>query len=84
MILRSKIKWVALGGLILSILSLVVHLILAKYSTQNLVSYSTFTIISDDIGVSVGGTQVRFDSYGIFVQLFFNEIALMVFAFWVI
>ncbi|XP_057550253.1 protein EMBRYO SAC DEVELOPMENT ARREST 30-like isoform X2 [Amaranthus tricolor] len=58
MILRSKIKWVALGGLILSILSLVVHLILAKYSTQNLVSYSTFTIISDDIGVSVGGTQV--------------------------
>ncbi|CAO2836948.1 unnamed protein product [Amaranthus hypochondriacus] len=58
MIFRSKIKWVALGGLILSILSLVVHLFLAKYSTQNLVSYTTFTIISDDIGVSVGGTRV--------------------------
>ncbi|KAL2942863.1 Protein EMBRYO SAC DEVELOPMENT ARREST 30, partial [Bienertia sinuspersici] len=52
MIFRSKIKWAALGGLILSIVSLGVHLILAKYSTVDLVHYSAGTIFSDDLGVN--------------------------------
>ncbi|OUZ99464.1 GDP-fucose protein O-fucosyltransferase [Macleaya cordata] len=34
--IKSKIKWAALGGLILSLLSLLVHLLLAKYSTADL------------------------------------------------
>ncbi|XP_057538957.1 protein EMBRYO SAC DEVELOPMENT ARREST 30-like [Amaranthus tricolor] len=58
MIFRSKIKWAALGGLILSIVSLGVHLILAKYSTDNLVHYHSISILTDDFGISVGGTRV--------------------------
>ena len=66
MIFRSKIKWAALGGLILSIVSLGVHLILAKYSTDNLVHYHSISILTDDFGISVGGTRVK-----IIIFLFF-------------
>ncbi|KAJ4976754.1 hypothetical protein NE237_001860 [Protea cynaroides] len=39
--IKSKIKWAALAGLVFSLLSLLVHLLLAKYSTAELVHYST-------------------------------------------
>ncbi|XP_021745246.1 uncharacterized protein At1g04910-like [Chenopodium quinoa] len=54
MIFRSKIKWAALGGLILSIVSLVVHLFLAKYSTVDVVHSATFTVFPDDLSAGVG------------------------------
>lgn len=59
MIFRSKIKWAAFGGLILSIVSLIVHLILAKYSSVDLVQYSTVTAFADDLGFTLGTTRVR-------------------------
>ncbi|KMT13313.1 hypothetical protein BVRB_4g084560 [Beta vulgaris subsp. vulgaris] len=58
MIFRSKIKWAAFGGLILSIVSLIVHLILAKYSSVDLVQYSTVTAFADDLGFTLGTTRV--------------------------
>lgn len=60
MMFRSKIKWAALGGLILSIVSLVVHLILAKYSTVDLAQAQRGLAIDvfDDLGLSAPGKPV--------------------------
>ncbi|XP_074310703.1 protein EMBRYO SAC DEVELOPMENT ARREST 30 [Silene latifolia] len=58
MIFRSKIKWAALGGLVLSILSLAVHLILARYSYADLLQYTPVHIFTDDLAISVAGTPV--------------------------
>ena len=57
---RSKIKWAALGGLILSVVSLVVHLILAKYSTVDLAQAQRGLAVDvfDDPGLSVTGKPV--------------------------
>ncbi|GLJ32796.1 hypothetical protein SUGI_0660380 [Cryptomeria japonica] len=41
MIFKSKIKWAALVGLLLSLASLVTHLLLARSSTTDLVQYKT-------------------------------------------
>ncbi|KAA8547642.1 hypothetical protein F0562_004071 [Nyssa sinensis] len=57
MIFRSKIKWAALGGLVLSFVSLLVHLLLAKYSNADLVHYSALTSFSEDLNLNVGGKQ---------------------------
>ncbi|KAL8159632.1 hypothetical protein V2J09_001169 [Rumex salicifolius] len=57
MLFRSKIKWAALGGLILSFMSLVVHLFLAKYSTPDLF-HSALTVFSDDVNLGIGVRQV--------------------------
>ncbi|CAH9099980.1 unnamed protein product [Cuscuta epithymum] len=46
--MKSKIKWAALGGLVLSSVSLLVHLFLAK-SSANLVQYTAFAIFTDDL-----------------------------------
>lgn len=46
--MKSKIKWAALGGLVLSFLSLLVHLFLAK-SSADLVQYTAITVFTDDL-----------------------------------
>ncbi|XP_047334462.1 protein EMBRYO SAC DEVELOPMENT ARREST 30-like [Impatiens glandulifera] len=57
MIFKSKIKWAALGGLILSFISLLVHLLLAKYSSADLVQYSAFVGFTEDINLNIQGRQ---------------------------
>ena len=63
MLFKSKIKWAALGGLVLSFLSLLVHLLLAKYSSADLVQYSAFKGFIEDLNLNVGGRQVKLDIY---------------------
>ncbi|KAM3308756.1 protein EMBRYO SAC DEVELOPMENT ARREST 30 [Capsicum chacoense] len=47
--MKSKIKWAALGGLVLSFVSLLVHLFLAK-SSADLVQYTAITaVFTDDL-----------------------------------
>ncbi|VFR02889.1 unnamed protein product [Cuscuta campestris] len=46
--MKSKVKWAALGGLVLSFVSLLVHLFLAK-SSANLVQYTAFATFADDL-----------------------------------
>lgn len=58
MLVKSKIKWVALGGLVLSFVSLLVHLLLAKYSSADLVRYSAITGFTEDLNVNIEGRQV--------------------------
>ncbi|XP_052196528.1 protein EMBRYO SAC DEVELOPMENT ARREST 30-like isoform X2 [Diospyros lotus] len=57
MIFKSKIKWAALGGLVLSFLSLLVHLLLAKYSSADLVQYSAAAGFTEDLNINVDGRQ---------------------------
>ncbi|KAL9248814.1 EMBRYO SAC DEVELOPMENT ARREST 30-like protein [Drosera capensis] len=57
MLFRSKIKWAALAGLVLSFLSLIFHLFLAKASTAELVEYATFNVFTEDLTLTVGGRQ---------------------------
>ncbi|KAL6970544.1 Protein EMBRYO SAC DEVELOPMENT ARREST 30 [Sarracenia purpurea var. burkii] len=57
MLFKSKIKWAALGGLVLSFLSLLVHLLLAKYSSGDLVHYSAMTWFSEDLNLNIEGRQ---------------------------
>ncbi|KAM7515938.1 hypothetical protein LguiA_005521 [Lonicera macranthoides] len=54
---KSKVKWAALGGLVLSFLSLLAHLLLAKYSSADLVRYSAMTAFSEDLNLGVAGKQ---------------------------
>lgn len=56
---KSKIKWVALGGLVLSLLSLFVHMFLANTSVE-LVQYHVITGFVEDLNVNVVGKQVMF------------------------
>ncbi|KAL9235196.1 hypothetical protein vseg_009981 [Gypsophila vaccaria] len=58
MIFRSKIKWAALGGLVLSILSLGVHLILARYSSTDFLHSPPLHIFSDDLHFSLSSSPV--------------------------
>lgn len=46
--MKSKIKWAALGGLVLSFASILVHLFLAK-SSASLVQYSAVTAFTEDL-----------------------------------
>ncbi|KAK9147631.1 hypothetical protein Scep_006388 [Stephania cephalantha] len=48
MIFRSRIKWAALGILVLSLFSMLAHLLLAKYSSAELVQYSALSSFSED------------------------------------
>ncbi|KAH7845223.1 hypothetical protein Vadar_029241 [Vaccinium darrowii] len=57
MLVKSKIKWVALGGLVLSFVSLLVHLLLAKYSSADLVHHSAIAGFTDDLNVNIDGRQ---------------------------
>lgn len=59
MMFKSKIKWVALGGLVLSLLSLFVHMFLANTSVE-LVQYHVITGFVEDLNVNVVGQQVMF------------------------
>ncbi|KAI3728904.1 hypothetical protein L6452_17549 [Arctium lappa] len=56
MMFRSKIKWVALGGLVLSFLSLLVHMFVANTSVE-LVQYSVMTRFIEDLNIDVAGKQ---------------------------
>ncbi|KAL2550289.1 O-fucosyltransferase family protein [Forsythia ovata] len=51
--MKSKIKWAALGGLVLSFMSLLVHLFLAK-SSAGFVQYSAITAFSEDLQYANG------------------------------
>lgn len=57
MMFKSKIKWAALGVLVLSFVSLLVHLFLAN-STSKLGYYSAVASFNEDINIGVGGSQV--------------------------
>ncbi|KAL7155828.1 hypothetical protein ABFS83_03G101800 [Erythranthe nasuta] len=46
--MKSKIKWAALGGLVLSFASIMVHLFLAK-SSASLVQYGAITAFTEDL-----------------------------------
>ncbi|GFP89854.1 uncharacterized protein at1g04910 [Phtheirospermum japonicum] len=46
--MKSKLKWAALGGLVLSFASIMVHLFLAK-SSARFVQYSALTAFTDDL-----------------------------------
>ncbi|XP_051139454.1 protein EMBRYO SAC DEVELOPMENT ARREST 30 [Andrographis paniculata] len=48
--MKSKIKWAALGGLVLSFASIAVHMFLAK-SSAGLVQYMAVTAFSDDLNI---------------------------------
>ncbi|KAK9065184.1 hypothetical protein SSX86_016567 [Deinandra increscens subsp. villosa] len=56
MMFKSKIKWVAIGGLILSVLSLLVHMFLANTSAE-LVDYHVMTGFVEDLNVNFVGRQ---------------------------
>ena len=58
MIFKSNIKWVALIGLILSLFSLLLHLLLAKFSNVSLVEYSALTGLQEGLHPKLG-TQVN-------------------------
>ncbi|KAF6139251.1 hypothetical protein GIB67_001669 [Kingdonia uniflora] len=60
MIFKSKIKWAALGGLILSLLSLLLHLLLAKYSSVDLVQYSAMTGFRQDFARNLERQSTRY------------------------
>ncbi|KAK1437871.1 hypothetical protein QVD17_03671 [Tagetes erecta] len=53
MVARSRIKWLALGGLALSFLSLLVHMFLANTSVE-LAQYNSMTQFIEDLNVDVG------------------------------
>ncbi|XP_073285870.1 protein EMBRYO SAC DEVELOPMENT ARREST 30-like isoform X2 [Primulina huaijiensis] len=46
--MKSKIKWAALGGLVLSFMSLLVHLFLAK-SSASMMHYSSISAFTEDL-----------------------------------
>lgn len=56
MMIRSKIKWFALGGLVLSVLSLLVHMFVANTSV-GLVQHSVMTRFIEDLNIDVVGKQ---------------------------
>ncbi|KAI3736340.1 hypothetical protein L6452_15879 [Arctium lappa] len=56
MMFKSKIKLVALGGLVLSFLSLLVHMFLANTSAE-LVQYNVMTGFVEDLNIKVVGKQ---------------------------
>ena len=58
MIIKSKIKWVTLSLLGLSLLSLLAHLSVTKFSTADLVQYTAMAGLRQDFA-NVLGTQVR-------------------------
>ncbi|KAF9614872.1 hypothetical protein IFM89_020969 [Coptis chinensis] len=60
MVFKSKIKFAALGGLVLSLLSLLVHLLLAKYSNVDLVQYSAFTGFGLDFAPKLNRQSARY------------------------
>ncbi|KAK9290540.1 hypothetical protein L1049_008710 [Liquidambar formosana] len=60
MIFKSKIKWAALFGLVLSVSSLVVHLFLAKFSNVGLVQYSAMVGLSEDFAAKLGTQSIRY------------------------
>ncbi|KAI7724420.1 hypothetical protein M8C21_017263 [Ambrosia artemisiifolia] len=56
MIMISKIKWLLLGGLVLSFLSLMVHMFVANTSVE-LVQYSVMTRFIEDLNIEAAGKQ---------------------------
>lgn len=55
--MKSKIKWAALGGLVLSFVSLLVHLFLAK-SSADLVQYTAITaVFTEDLTPTLPTTK---------------------------
>lgn len=60
MVFKSNIKWVALIGLILSLFSLLLHLLLAKFSNVSLVEYSALAGLQEGLHSKLGA-QVNWD-----------------------
>ncbi|GLT87427.1 hypothetical protein SLE2022_055120 [Rubroshorea leprosula] len=59
MAFKSKIKWIALFVLTLSLGSIVVHLSMTKLSSMDLVQYTAITALSQDFVMVVGSQGVR-------------------------
>lgn len=57
--IKSKIKWAALFGLVLSLSSLVVHLLLARSSKVGLVQYSSMAGFNGDFDSNLGTKRIR-------------------------
>lgn len=66
MVIKSKIKWVTLSLLTLSLLSLVAHLSVTKFSTIDLMQYSSMSGLHADfpnvVDKRVGFDQLLYDS----------------------
>ncbi|XP_042515070.1 protein EMBRYO SAC DEVELOPMENT ARREST 30 [Macadamia integrifolia] len=60
MIFKSKIKWAALLGLVFSLFSLLVHLLLANYSTAELVQYNAMVGLAEDFTPKFGRESIRY------------------------
>lgn len=59
--MRSRIKWVALAGIVLSFVSLLVHLFLAK-SSDTMKRYGGLNIFMDDLfPLNAPGKQVQME-----------------------
>lgn len=59
MVFKSKIKWIALFVLILSVASLVIHLSMTKFSSVDLVQYSTMAGLIQDLALPLGAQASR-------------------------
>jgi hypothetical protein len=70
MIIKSKIKWVTLSLLTLSLLSLVAHLSVTKFSTVDLMQYSAMSGLHADFP-NVVDKRVSFD------QLLYDSVLLI-------
>lgn len=57
MVFKSNIKWVALIGLILSLFSLLLHLLLAKFSNVSLVEYSALAGLQEGLHSKLGAQR---------------------------
>lgn len=66
--MKSKIKWAALAGLVLSFTSILVHLFLAK-SSASLVLYSAATAFTEDLNHFDGPIKKVEEFFGCFVWL---------------
>lgn len=73
MVIRSKMKWVTLSLLILSLLSLLAQLSVTRFSTADLVQHSSMAGLRADF-VNVSGSQVCFYDllYGSILLVAFN------------
>lgn len=60
MLFKSRIKWFALVGLVLSVFSILVHLLLAKYSSGDLVQYHARTGFSQEFVPKLGQKNSKY------------------------
>ena len=80
MVFKSKMKWVGLVGLVLSVISLFVHFLLARFTDGGISEYqSTITIFSrrsigEDFSKTVSTNQPNYSMKDLIFSKFFVHI----------